>query len=218
MNHSLRWLVLFVLSAAGLAAADAAAQGAPKAPDAQPGDSASAPASGDPPAANAAAEEAKADDFDRTPKDCITPSNIRNTVAVDDSTILFYMRGANKVTYRSVLAHTCPNLARENRFSYKVTINRLCNTDLITVLEQSGAGLRDGFTCRLGSFYPIPYEEAELLRKEHDKPNSTRSGMKTKPAELPPKSGAAPAAQSEPAPGAPPPASEPSPQGEPAPR
>jgi len=46
-------------------------------------------------------------------------------------------------------------------------------------------------------FYPIPYEEAELLRKEHDKPHSTRGGIKTKPAELPPKSEAPPAAPSE---------------------
>ena len=103
-------------------------------------------------------------------------------------------------TYRTALPHECPNLSRENRFSYKVTMNRLCDSDLITVLEQYGVGLREGFTCRLGMFYPIPYEEAELLRKEHDKPHSTRGDVKSKPAELPPKSEAAPGAPA-PAPG-----------------
>jgi hypothetical protein len=198
MVHSIRWLGPLVLSTAALAAGNAAAQNPPAAPaeSRAPGDSAAAAA--DTPAANGAAD-AHADDFDRTPQDCITPSNIRETVAVDDSTILFYMRGGGKPTYRSALSHACPNLGRENRFSYKVTMNRLCNSDLITVLEQYGAGLRDGFTCRLGSFYPIPYEEAELLRKEHDKPHSTRGAIKTKPAELPPKTEAAPGAPSEPA-------------------
>ena len=80
------------------------------------------------------------------------------------------------------------------------------------MLENYGFGLREGFTCRLGMFYPIPYEEAELLRKEHDKPNSTRGGVKTQPAEVPPKSAAPPAA-SEPAP-----PSEQAPQGDSAPR
>jgi hypothetical protein len=210
MIHSIRWLGPLVVSAAVLVVADAGAQSSAGAPpqDSQAPRDAAAPTEGRAPAANAAA--GAADDFDRTPTDCITPSNIRQTAIVDDSTILFYMRGGKKMVYRSVLPRVCPNLAREDRFSYRTTMNRLCNSDLITVLEQNGVGLREGFTCRLGSFYPIPYEEAELLRKEHDKPNSTRGEVKTKPAEVAPKSEAPPAA-SEPAPRAEPPASEPAP-------
>jgi hypothetical protein len=194
MNHS-RWLGPLVFSASGLFVAHAAAQSSGSQPTAQaPSDSSAAESRNAP----AAAADAKADDFDRTPQDCITPSNIRETAVVDDSTILFYMRGGAKLTYRTSLPHTCMNLARENRFSYKVTMNRLCDTDLISVLEQWGVGLREGFTCRLGKFYPIPYEEAELLRKQHDKPTSTR-GMKAKPAEVAPKSDS-PAAGNETAP------------------
>ena len=208
MNHSIRWLGPLVLSTAALVAGKAASQGSPAAPAAESRAPADSAAAGDTRAANAAVGDAKPDDFDRTPTDCITPSNIRQTVVIDDSTILFYMRGGGKVTYRSSLSHACPNLGRENRFSYKITMNRLCNSDLITVLEQYGAGLREGFTCRLGSFYPLPYEEAELLRKEHDTRSSTRGAVKTKPAELPPKSEAQPGAPSEPAaPGDPEPAS-----------
>jgi hypothetical protein len=218
MIHSIRWLGPLVLATAGLAAGNAAAQSSPAAPAESRAPSDSAAAVGDAPAANGAAADAHADEFDRTPQDCITPSNIRETVAVDDSTILFYMRGGGKPTYRSALSHACPNLSRENRFSYKVTMNRLCNSDLITVLEQYGAGLRDGFTCRLGSFYPIPYEEAELLRKEHDKPHSTRGGIKTKPAELPPKSEPAPASSEGAKPSEQAPASEQAAPSDPAPR
>jgi hypothetical protein len=196
MNYSTRWLGSLVLSAAALVVGDAAAQDSAAAPTAGspvPHDSAAAPQDGA--SAATAAADAKTEDFDRTPKDCITPSNIKETKIIDDSTILFYMRGGSKTTYRTALSQSCPNLAREDRFSYKVTMNRLCNSDLITVLEQYGVGLREGFTCRLGSFYPIPYEEAELLRKEHDKPNSTRGGIKTKPAEVAPKSAAPPASE-----------------------
>jgi hypothetical protein len=221
MLDSIRWLVPLVFAAAALSVApDAAAQDSPggSAADSRaPGDSAAA--AGDAPAANPAARDAKANSFDRTPTSCVTLSNIKQTVVVDDSTILFYMRGGSKPTYRTSLPHECPNLAREGRFRYTTPMNRLCDSDLITVLEQFGVGLRDGFTCRLGLFYPIPYEEAELLRKEHDKPGSARGGVKTKPAELPPKKQAAPAAPSEPATaGAPEPTSEQAPQGDSAPR
>ncbi len=200
MIHSIRWLGPLVLSAAALVAVDAAAQGEGGAPaaDSQAPRDKSAADEGAPPAANAAAADPKADDFDRTPKDCITPSNIKETKIVDDSTILFYMRGSGKVTYRTSLPQgACPNLASEDRFSYKIQMNRLCSSDLITVLERYGVGLREGFSCRLGSFYPIPYEEAELLRKEHDHPNSTRGRVKTKPAEVAPKSEAPPVASSQ---------------------
>jgi hypothetical protein len=208
MIHSIRWLAPLVLSTAALAAGNAAAQSSPAPSAAESRPPGGTAAAGDTPAANATSADARADDFDRTPKNCVAPSNIRQTVVIDDSTILFYMRGGAKVTYRNTLPHTCPNLAREGRFSYKTTINQLCNVDLITVLEQWGAGLREGFTCGLGSFYPLPFEEAELLRKEHDKPNSTRGAIKTKPAELPPAKGEAPAAPSKPAtPGEPAPAS-----------
>jgi hypothetical protein len=195
MIHSPRWLGPLIFTAAVLVLADAAAQGSAGAPSAEPQaprDSAAA-SEGDKAAAKEAAEDPKADNFDRTPTSCITLSNIKQTAIVDDSTILFYMRGGSKPTYRTRLAHECPNLEREGRFRYTTTMNRLCDSDLITVLEQFGAGLRDGFSCRLGSFYPIPYDEAELLRKEHDKPGSTRSRVKTKPAEVAPKSEAPPA-------------------------
>jgi len=222
MIHSIRWLGPLVFSAAVLVAGIAAGQGSPATPAPAPRESDGAQEGA--PAATAA-EDPKLDDFDRTPKDCITPSNIKQTVVIDDSTILFYMRGSSKVTYRIALSHECPNLARENRFAYKTTMNRLCDSDLITVLEQYGVGLHEGFSCRLGMFYPIPYEEAELLRKEHDKPNSTRSGIKTKPAEVPPKSAEPPPAsgpQSAPgdeqAPREHTPASEQAPQGDSVPR
>jgi hypothetical protein len=131
-------------------------------------------------------EAARADaSFDRTPKDCVTVTDIRRTVALDDHTILFYLRGGNRI-YRNYLPRECPGLVRENRISYKTSTSRLCDIDLITVLEQFGAGLRPGFTCQLGEFTPITQEEAEDLLVAKDDLGRKRRTIKSKPVELPP--------------------------------
>jgi hypothetical protein len=148
------------------------------------------------------AEDAAAADasFDRTPKECVTVSDIRRTVAIDDRTILFYLRGGNRI-YRNYLPRECPGLARENRISYKTTTSRLCDVDLITVLEQFGVGLRPGFTCPLGDFIPMTKEEAEDLLIAKEDLGRQRRAIKSKPAELPPEDApqAAPESAPEPA-------------------
>jgi hypothetical protein len=100
--------------------------------------------------------------FDRTPADCLPVSSIRRTEVVDNQTILFYMR--NRKVYRNYLAHECPGLERENRFSYKVYNARLCSIDTITVLQQFAGRIEPGFTCRLGEFHPLSPEEVEDLK------------------------------------------------------
>jgi hypothetical protein len=109
--------------------------------------------------------------FDRTPKDCVLSSSIDKTDATDDQNILFYMR--NRGVYRNHLPRKCPGLDRENRISYKLSgTRRLCSTDMITVLEESGfsggTGFREGFTCRLGEFVPLSPEEIEELEARED--------------------------------------------------
>jgi hypothetical protein len=131
--------------------------------------------------------------FDRTPKSCVLASSIDQTDAIDDQNILFYMRGRS--VYRNTLPRKCPGLERENRISYELrSTRRLCSTDLITVLEQTGlgggglGGFRDGFTCRLGEFVPLSPEEIEeidLLRKEGRGGRSTQSTIETSEVDLP---------------------------------
>jgi hypothetical protein len=112
--------------------------------------------------------------FDRTPEDCIIVSNIDQTEAIDDHTIIFEMRGRR--VYRNTLPRECPGLERENRIGFETRTSRLCSTDTITVLEDFGGfgggvgvgGLRRGFTCRLGEFVPMSpadIEELELLKE-----------------------------------------------------
>lgn len=134
--------------------------------------------------ASLAATGARAQDgegFDHTPADCILTTSIDRTQAVDDRTILFFMRG--KKVYRNYLPRKCPGLQRNNRIMYRTRVNRLCDVDSITVLEQWGARLESGFTCALGKFEPITQEEVEDLVRKTDAPRDTLEG---KPVELPP--------------------------------
>ncbi len=108
------------------------------------------------------ASEAFVEDIDREGERCITVSRLRSTHAVDDRTILFYMRGGD--TYLNQLRYNCPGLKLRNRISYKVIANRLCSVDVITVLESFGGGLQPGISCGLGQFYGISEDEARFLR------------------------------------------------------
>jgi hypothetical protein len=124
--------------------------------------------------------------FNRTPRDCVITQSIARTDILDDQTIIFYMRGKN-IAYRNYLPKKCPGLKRWDRFGYQVTAGRLCNIDLITVLENSirGTGFDQGFTCRLGDFHPLSPEDIESLKIEKEggpRPDS----VKAKPAEVPP--------------------------------
>jgi hypothetical protein len=131
----------------------------------------------------------RADDdatFNRTPRDCVITQSIARTDILDDQTIIFYMRGKN-VAYRNYLPQKCPGLKRWDRFSYQVTAGRLCNIDLITVLETSirGVGFDRGFTCRLGDFHPLSPEDIESLKIEKEG-GPRPDAVKAKPAEVPP--------------------------------
>ena len=111
---------------------------------------------------DAAVAAATVDDLDREGERCINTSRIRNSHVVDDKTILFYMHGGD--VYRNTLRYNCPGLKRVNRFSYKVTANRLCGVDTITVLESFGGSFAPGISCGLAEFYAISEEEADFLR------------------------------------------------------
>jgi hypothetical protein len=74
------------------------------------------------------------------------------------------MRGGD--VYRNDLPNRCPNLEFEQRFMYRVTANRLCDLDVITVIDDVGFGFMPGASCGLGKFEPISAEEAESLTED----------------------------------------------------
>lgn len=86
------------------------------------------------------------------PVNCIQLSSINTTRVRDDRTIDF-LRGSNR-GWRNTLPNTCPGLATQDGFTYDTSLGRLCNVDIINVLERAG-GLRRGVGCGLGRFVPI---------------------------------------------------------------
>lgn len=80
---------------------------------------------------------------------------------VDDRNILFYLRGRD--IYRNYLPTPCKGLAREGRLTYESSFRRLCKSERIRVLVDSGFGLQQGRACRLGAFFPVTEEAVEDL-------------------------------------------------------
>ncbi len=93
---------------------------------------------------------------------CISLMRIARTHVLDDSNILFYMRG--KKVYINRLPRRCPGLRRADSFMYKSTLSQLCSLDIITTLDNIGFGFSRGASCGLGKFYPIDIERAKELR------------------------------------------------------
>ena len=137
-------------------------------------------------------------EFERTPARCVSISAINKTHAIDDRTILFFMRG-NRI-YRNYLPSTCRDLARHDRIAYGTSggsaLAQICSNNAILVLDRD---LRtNGAPCPLGPFYPITKDEAELLtRKSGDR----RDAVKVETVELPPAGDATDAKGSAPEPG-----------------
>lgn len=88
---------------------------------------------------------------------CVTITQIRSSKVRDDRTIDFEMTG-DKV-YRNTLPRSCPRLGFEEAFTYSTSLSRLCNTEIIYVLETVGGDVRRGAGCGLGDFVPVEYIE-----------------------------------------------------------
>ena len=96
---------------------------------------------------------------------CVSIPAIRKTRIVDDQTIIFYMRGGDLFINR--LPRRCNGLARGDGYSYETSLTRLCNTDIIRVLQRFGGAFpRPTTSCGLGFFQPTTSEAIELLLDE----------------------------------------------------
>ena len=98
---------------------------------------------------------------DGKPESCISTNRIRASHVHGDSVIDFEMNGGK--VYRNTLPYSCPSLGFEERFAYKTSINQLCSTDIITVLQSPG--ISRGASCGLGMFQPVTLVKPAKLVK-----------------------------------------------------
>jgi hypothetical protein len=99
-------------------------------------------------------------------KRCVSLRQIDHTKVIDEVTVLFFLKGGDVM--RNDLPRNCPRLMSENTFTYRTSIEQLCDSDTITVLDDVGAGFIPGATCGLGEFQPITESEAETLEDAAD--------------------------------------------------
>jgi hypothetical protein len=93
---------------------------------------------------------------------CVSLMRIESTHAVDDQTILFYMRNGD--IYLNSLSSRAFGLSRNRPFMYKTSTGQLCNHDIITVLEPIGIGFMQGSWSSLGKFVPTDEAHADALK------------------------------------------------------
>jgi len=86
-------------------------------------------------------------------RNCVDLPRIAEARVVSDRVIDFHMRDGSVL--RNSLPNACPALGAEKAFTYSTSIQRLCTSDLITVIHTAG-GPRTGATCGLGAFTPAP--------------------------------------------------------------
>ena len=67
--------------------------------------------------------------------------------------------------YRNKLPNKCSGLAFEEAFSYRTSVNQLCNVDIIRVLDNTAAvRYRERNACGLGKFQQIEKDPAGRQR------------------------------------------------------
>ena len=110
------------------------------------------------------AEDEKDESIGEEGKRCLPSRQISSTQVIDSEHIVFRMRGGE--IYVSKLKRRCPGLRPRDAFSYRTSSNRLCDIDVITVLDNFGGSLRQGGSCRLGKFYPISEDEIKAMKGE----------------------------------------------------
>jgi hypothetical protein len=84
-------------------------------------------------------------------RSCVDLARISEARVITDRVIDFHMRDGSIL--KNNLPNACPGLGVEKAFTYSTSIQRLCSTDIITVIH-TGGGPRTGASCGLGSFTP----------------------------------------------------------------
>ncbi len=87
--------------------------------------------------------------------ECIQLSQIQDSPAIDDRTILVKLNGTDNYKRIDILG-TCPGLAMSG-FTHKTPEGRLCRSDPLTVRQPSGV------TCKIDKIVTIDAAEAKEL-------------------------------------------------------
>lgn len=105
---------------------------------------------------------------------CFNVSRIHNTEVLDNQHILFEIAGGEK--YLNTLPQRCGGLNTTSALSYRESIHKLCDLDIVTALESIGGEYTAGPSCGLGPFSPISDEELNTLRQQINAEQTAKAG------------------------------------------
>ncbi len=97
------------------------------------------------------------------PLRCIELRKVRDMKVLSNQTIAF--RTGTRRYAVNTLPYPCPGLRDDSPIMYRTSLDRLCNVDVITVLEPAGFGYMPGASCGLGKFVPMNENELKQLER-----------------------------------------------------
>lgn len=93
---------------------------------------------------------------------CVALFRIDNVKIIDSRNIV--VKTKNNEYYLNNLPHTCPGLDERKAIMYKTATNKLCNLDIITVLDYIGGGYKTVGSCGLGKFKQVTEDELKFIK------------------------------------------------------
>lgn len=98
------------------------------------------------------------------PMRCVQLTSIQHISILDNRHIVFYMNNGKR--YLNTLPYACSGLKMSGTILYRTSLNRLCDVDIITVLDSVGSEYIPGPSCGLGGFEPITDQEIATLKDQ----------------------------------------------------
>jgi hypothetical protein len=96
------------------------------------------------------------------PVSCLSLNRIKSVDILDQTHLVFHM--INGEHYLNVLDNRCSGLRKHSALMYRTSINKLCDLDIITPLDNLGFGFQPSGSCGLGKFLPVQDDEIEALK------------------------------------------------------
>jgi len=110
----------------------------------------------------AAEPEAKRSDAPPGTEYCLSLIRIRDSKILDSKHILFTM--TDKSMYLNTLPKKCAGMDPGDAYTFRTSLNSLCNQDVITMLYPGGHGMLPGVSCGLGLFERVTQEQVDALK------------------------------------------------------
>jgi hypothetical protein len=92
---------------------------------------------------------------------CLGLIRIEDSKILDSRHMLFTM--TDKGMYLNTLPKKCGSMGPGDTYTFRTSINRLCQGDVITMLHPGGRDFIPGASCALGMFEPVTQAQVDAL-------------------------------------------------------